>query len=92
MTFFDSVRRFLREFQEGVVEERVKLQVKALKESKLTDEFVTMTIVGDGELEKMTRMGWDLVIKITFSEQTLFNEYLVRKRRDELARSLGVDG
>lgn len=91
MGLFDSVRKFHREFQADVAEERVKAQINALKKSKPTDEFVTMTIMGDGELEKMTRAGWDLVVKVTASEHTSLNEYLVRKRRDELARALGLD-
>lgn len=37
-----------------------------------------MTIMGNGELEKMTRAGWDLVTKTTASEHAFLNEYLVR--------------
>jgi hypothetical protein len=35
----------------------VKRQHEALLGSKPTDEFVTMTIIGDSELENMTRAG-----------------------------------
>lgn len=89
MRFLDSLRKFYGEFQQSLAEERAKMQVKALTESDPTDEFVTMTISGDGELEKMTRAGWDLVRKTNGDEQAFFNTYLARKRRDDLARSPG---
>jgi hypothetical protein len=73
----------------SVAEERLKQQLKALQESNPTDEFVTFSIMENGELAEMTRAGWDLVTKTSASKHTFLNEYLVRRRRDELVRTLG---
>lgn len=93
MKLFDSIRKLYRDFGEGVDAERTKLQVEAFKKAKLTDEYVTITVVGDVELDKMTRAGWDFVARTNADTgaHSLFSEYLMRRRRDDLARSLGFD-
>lgn len=90
MGIFDYLRKYQREFQQGAEEERLKLQAKALKASKPTDDFVIMTISGDGELEKLARAGWEVVSKVYSSEHSFLNQYLIRKRREDLQRSLGL--
>ena len=54
-----------------------------------------MTIMGDGELDKMTRAGWDLVRQVPKNERDLLkdigpSQYLIRKRRDDLRQNLGL--
>lgn len=85
----DRVRRFCREWKEGLAEQAKKAQLEAFEESKPTDEFVTMRIMGHRYLETLAREGWDLVTKVNDTEHEFPAEYIVRIRRADLARALG---
>lgn len=89
------MRKLRETFRESLEEARHESQMAAYKSSKSTDEYVTMTIMGAGELEKMTRAGWELVRQVPANEHNLLKditpaEFLVRKGREELRRSLGL--
>jgi hypothetical protein len=95
MGFLDSVRKFFQDLSEVDVDEmrrveRLKVENEAYLASKPTDEYVTVKIQGDGELNRMAQAGWEVVTKTETSEYTWLNRYLLRKKRDELAKSLGI--
>lgn len=97
MGFFDAFRRFRDEFQADMESSRIRNQIEAFKKSPETDEWVTLTIIGDKELERMMRKGWRDAVKIDdglpdteLSRAFPMNEYLIRKRRGDLARDLGL--
>lgn len=95
MGLLDSIRKMRDSFRESLSEAREESQVAAFKNSKSTDEYVTMTIMGDSELETMTRAGWDLVRQFPRNEHDLLKDiapaqYLVRRKREDLGQSLGL--
>lgn len=95
MGLVESVRKIREALGQGVREARHERQVAAYESSKQTDEYVTMTIMGAGELERMTRAGWELVREVPPNEHNLLKniapaEFLIRRAREELRRSLGL--
>ena len=91
VNFLDYLRKVRSALKEGAAEQRAKRQLDAFRASSPTDLYVTLRISGDGELQEMTRVGWEVVAMVSDSEYAFSREYLMRMRRGELAEMLGLD-
>lgn len=90
MSFFESLRNLRRNWQSEAEHAHERLQLDALRDSNPTDVFVTMKIMGNGELERMTHAGWQLVSQDSPHKHLLSDEYLIRMARPELLKQLGL--
>jgi hypothetical protein len=92
-SFFGSVSTLISNAAENwrtsVAEVEHDRVVNAFNAGSPTAEWVTLT-VGDREMERRVADGWEVVVHRAAGEYDFGDSYVMRRRRDDLAKALNL--
>lgn len=72
-------------FQEAYLQAREdqlrKRELKALKRTKSTAEFVTIKVTGKKDMQRFADRGWQLMVSVPSAQATGYAGYVMRRPR-----------